>query len=160
MITLTLAEAKRRFAYDPSTGEFIWLAHRTLANIGKRSDRLGNQGYRIVTVGKQTILAHRLAWFLVNGIWPESQLDHINLDKTDNRIDNLRAATRSENQMNIRARSALGKGVTLHAKGKFQAQIKRDGRNYHLGLFGSKEEAHAAYRGASKILFGEFRRSA
>lgn len=112
----------------------------------------------MIGIDRRPYLAHRLAWLFCYGDWPEGQIDHINRVRSDNRLSNLRIATASENQMNVRGRGPFKKGVTLHETQRFQAQIKRDGRNYYLGLYDTEAEANAAYGGASKVLFGEFRR--
>lgn len=89
-------------------------------------------------------------------------IDHVNGDAADNRIENLRAANRSQNNANsaLRNRNASGfKGVSLHKKtGKWQASIKVDGKGRHLGLFSDPVKAHAAYCSAASEIFGSFAR--
>jgi hypothetical protein len=106
------------------------------------------------------ILMHR---YILN--CPDSPTgDHINCDTLDNRRENLRPASFSENARNSRRginnTSGL-KGVCWNAqRGKWQAGIKTNGRSIHLGLYTDKYEAHAAYYEAASRLFGEFARAA
>jgi hypothetical protein len=94
--------------YDPETGSLIWLPrgnarfdNRNAGNIAgaKRSD-----GYISVGFNNKAYLAHRLIWRFVYGEWPEFEIDHINGDKADNRIENLRACTTAENRRNMPVR--------------------------------------------------------
>src|SRR3546814_3106867 len=100
------------------------------------------------------LMMHRLIMNAPRGV----EVDHINGNGLDNRRENLRLASTSQNQMNRkRTRSACGfKGVTFNKGcGKWQAQIKRAGKNIYLGLHETPERASAAYKGAAKILFGD-----
>lgn len=105
-----------------------------------------------------------VVWFIHHGYWPRERnklLDHINSDRSDNRIENLRLCTKQENSFNrsVRYDNKLGiKGVSTFGK-KFKARIMKDQVSYFLGSYDTKEEAAAAYRGASVILFGEFAHS-
>jgi hypothetical protein len=94
--------------------------------------------------------------------WPEGEIDHVNGNPSDNRLENLRIANRFENMKNIKKpvtnKSGL-KGVSWHEKGnKWQAHIRCDGKNHYLGLFQTAELAHEAYKKASNRLHGIFAR--
>jgi hypothetical protein len=95
----------------------------------------------------------------MTGEWP-SEIDHINLDKADNRWTNLRLATRRLNNANTRPRGALGvKGVSWNEeRKKYVAQIRVNGKQTGLGRFDTIEEAKAAYDAAAQLEFGEFAR--
>jgi hypothetical protein len=105
-------------------------------------------------------LAHRLAWFYVNGCWPRMGLDHVNLDGLDNRLSNLREATKAENQRNTRPPRTNKSGV----KGvfwrrdlqKWRAAITINGKSIHLGVFVEKRDAAESYRAAALTHFGPF----
>lgn len=118
----------------------------------------------LIRINRRLYMAHRLAWLYVTGTWPINHVDHINGNRSDNRFANLRAATSRENARNsrMRANNACGyKGVHYKKQlNKFVAQIHVDGRVYHLGVFGTAEEAHAAYCKAAREHFGEFARAA
>lgn len=147
--------------YDPATGIFRWKA--TTSNRVRVGDAAGSpdgKGHLMVSINGTKFGAHRLAWFYVHKVWPKDEIDHKNLTKDDNRIDNLREATHFQNVCNARKRrhNTTGfKGVTFHkAANKFMAQIRADGKYLYLGLFDTPEEAHAAYVAASKEHHGEY----
>lgn len=104
-----------------------------------------NKGYRVGAIYRQNVCAHRVAWALVTGAWPTDQIDHINHDRTDNRWANLRVATPVENSRNqsMMASNTSGVcGVSWHrGAGKWRAQIDVAGKQKHLGLFDSMEDA-------------------
>lgn len=133
--------------YDPETGEFRWLvATGRRVNVG---DLAGTDSYgrRFIRIDKRRYRAHRLAWLYVHGRWPANEIDHINGVADDNRIANLREATRSQNCENRRKpkrNSTSGfLGVWTHkATGKLRAQIVHNGKNYHLGLFNCPTAAY------------------
>lgn len=148
--------------YDPSTGIFRWKKSRG----GKaRADSIAGtaheRGYTSITIDCKPYLAHRLAWLYVHGHLPK-EVDHKNRDRSDNRIENLREATRSQNNANARAstRSATKlRGVHFHSgAGRYRAQVTKNRKTKSLGYFDTPEEAHAAYIAAAKVVHGEFAR--
>ena len=116
-------------------------------------------GYLVVGVKGKSYRAHRLVWMYVYGEFPDGDIDHINRDKKDNRIKNLRISTKSQNRQNISVQknNKIGlKGVWLHAQTKkWCASIGVNGKNKHLGSFDSQKEAAAAYATAA-MMFHEF----
>ena len=119
-----------------------------------------NNGYREIGIKNIRYLAHRLAWLYVHGEWPQHQIDHIDGDKLNNLIANLRLATNSQNGANRGApadNTSGYKGVS-RAKQRWRAVISVKGRYRHLGTFGTAEEAYAAYCKAARELHGEFAR--
>lgn len=106
-------------------------------------------------------MAHRLAWLYIYGEWPIDQLDHINRNTSDNRIENLREATQSQNNANRSANKSKKysplKGVSFYPDSKrWTASIRINNKNRHLGCFDTAEEAHAAYVAEADQVFGEF----
>lgn len=159
ILMVTTERLYELFRYDSKTG---YLVRRST---GKVAGSRHAKGYRQIAIDRQGYLLHRVIWFFVYGFWPPSQIDHINRQRDDNRITNLRMATQSENNANQPVRkdnqtSGL-KGVTLHRKtGLWRARLKKDSREISLGYFNTPEEAHAAYCKAASETFGEFARSA
>jgi len=121
-------------------------------------------GYRQVVIDGRPYKAHRVAWFIVWGGWPKAQIDHINGIRNDNRLTNLREATPTENNRNVRRRrnnSSGVAGVWFEARsGKWVAVIKIAGRVTRLGSFRDLDEAAAARKAAEQHYFGEFARAA
>lgn len=163
--------------YEPVTGRLIWkprplemfATKRAFLTWNKRfagnegftaKDRL--HGYRVGNVNYKLCMAHRVIWAIVHGEYPDSDVDHINGNRSDNRIVNLRAATRSQNNCNsgLRSDNTSGyRGVSFQAQyGKWEARIHADKKKHRLGYFDTAEEAAEAYRKASLNLHGEFSR--
>jgi len=147
---LTAERLRELLHYDPETGVFTRRVDRRPGV--KAGDIAGhikpNKGYRLIWIGCNW-MAHRLAWLYVHGSWPDGQLDHINQDKLDNRIANLRLVNHAQNMQNRphqRNNVSGFKGVAPCRKtGRWQALICSNNKQIHLGLFDSPELAHAAY---------------
>lgn len=157
-----LALVKDAFSYDPLTGVLRWKrcrAHQISPGTVAGSP---SRGYIRVKMGERSVLAHRIAWALHYDEWPPADIDHINGIKSDNRIENLRCALRSENVANAGARRTSKTGVRGVYKisdcDRYRACISRDGVRHDLGLFKTIEGAAAAYSIAARKLFGEFAR--
>jgi hypothetical protein len=158
---ITAKRVRELFNYDPSTG--ILTRRIAVGSRGRKGDIPGTDnmnGYRRIIVDHKKYYAHRLAWLHTFGYMPAA-IDHIDGDSTNNRIDNLRPATQSQNLMNRKsaARNTSGfKGVCWDGRyvKKWKAQIQTNGENIYLGTFATPEEAHAAYVIAAKKLHGEF----
>jgi hypothetical protein len=147
--SLTQQRLMQAYHYDPETGLFRRIGSKGPERIGTIPKVKGN-GYLNIGLDYNVYRAHRLAWLYVHGSWPDGQIDHINGDKLDNRISNLRVATTSQNKQNMRkarsdSRSGLI-GATWYSKyGKWRAAIQVDGKKRHLGYFDTAEEAHKAF---------------
>lgn len=155
-------ELKTVLSYDPLTGDFTWIVNRRCVRAGAKAGTLSTKGYWQIKVFQKVVEAHRLAWFFVHGVWPSHEVDHINCNKKDNRISNLRLANRSQNCANSHRRSwnQTGfKGVTRRGE-KFSAQITLNAKVHRLGVFETAEEAHGAYVTAATAAHGDFARAA
>jgi hypothetical protein len=151
MKPLTLERVREVLAYEPLTGDFRWTVSRRGISAGKAGGL--RDGYvKLNLLGHQPG-AHRVAWLLFHGVWPSGEIDHINGNRADNRMCNLRDVPRSVNLQNIRAHKGnkLGLlGVTRSPSGKYQARISIQDRNTYLGTFATPEEAHQAYLEAKR----------
>jgi hypothetical protein len=146
---------KDKYDYDPATGVFRRKTSWGKQKVGDEAGCISPQGYRYLSFKGRATPAHRLAWLWVHGAWPTADVDHIDRDRLNNRIDNLRSVTRSVNCHNIAARSSSGeKGVTAASKnnGAWEARIMVNRKAIYLGSYQTKEEAAAARKGAEIAL--------
>jgi hypothetical protein len=158
---LTQERLKELLRYDPLTGVFLWRVNRGPARAGKRAGCVAPAGYRAIRPDGKMYLEHRLAWLYMTGSWPDNEVDHRDLDKSNNAWSNLRPATSSQNKANRKAQGKYPKGVTFHRpSGLFRAEAQRNGSRFYLGYFRTAELAHAAYCAAAPKIHGEFARAA
>jgi hypothetical protein len=159
---LTQQELKELLHYDPNTGVFT--RRTSLSNNTKVGGVVGTaatKGYSVCVIKHHRYMLHNLAWLFVYGQFPtpsKESINHINGNRSDNRIANLRLFTHAQRTANARKRANTTsklKGVTVR-KGRFIAQIGIKGRIMYLGSYGTEEEAHAAYMAAAKEEFGAF----
>lgn len=172
-----IAILRDRVLYDPLTGVMTWNANASLgfvsehgrkvwaAKFGGKPIEKRCHGYIVVTIstpsGTSYCVASRVAWALMTDEWPEHEVDHRNRDRADNRWDNLREGTHTQNNRNKEASitSHTGvRGVYPHhdGSGRFIAQIRRDGKQRYLGTFDTLESAAEARYQAAKTVFGDF----
>lgn len=141
--------------YDAMSGVFTWSVRPAkYKRAGDVAGGLRADGYERIKILGRNYLAHRLAWLYMTGEWPEHHIDHINGVRSDNSWRNLRNATpvqNSQNQRRAHANNKSGFFGVCKAQGKWQAQIKVDGKSKYLGLFVSPEQANAAYLAAKAI---------
>lgn len=164
---LTQEVLKQLLHYHADTGVFTWLVDRmrgkgagyVYTKAGSVAGGPHPDGYRQVRIGESKYLLHRLAYLYMTGGWPEHDIDHIDLDRSNNRWTNLRPATRTQNMCNKQARAdnKTGiKGVVRRENGTYRAQIMVDGEMYRLGTFDTMREAAMSYALAAQELHGEF----
>ena len=148
---LTVERLRQLFAYDVSTGLFTRLVRTSNSvHVGDVAGTKNVHGYWQINIDYKLYLAHRLAWLYVYGEWPAHKLDHINGDRQDNRIANLRGATDEVNAQNIRRAQKNNStgllGAFARSRGKtFISRIRVNNKYLNLGSFQTKEAAHAAY---------------
>ena len=166
---LTAQIVRELLHYDPETGVFTWLPRRleffskemyaktwNTQFAGKEARGLSN-GYLSIRVLNRAYWSHRLAWLYMHGEWPLGFIDHINGDKHDNRIQNLRDVSRQTNAQNLRVAPKKCSNTPLgvffnHRKivRRFSASIMVLGKTKHLGYFDTEVEAHNAYLNAKR----------
>lgn len=152
-------EAKRLYEYDSSTGVFKIAIRRRGTTIG-RVLLPQKRGYVLMRLNGRQVSAHRVAWLLVNGAWPRGQIDHIDGNKSNNAIANLRDVSHAGNQHNRtkpQKNNLTGVlGVSRSGRDrKFTARIGVDGKKVRLGRFETAEQAQAAYVQAKRRLHAE-----
>lgn len=152
---------REELGYCGETGEFCWLKRGSGRKINGRVGFLVKRtGYHSIEIFGKGYLSHRLAWAIHYGEWPNGEIDHINGDKSDNRISNLRCVDRSKNIQNIPKKSGGSskyKGVSWHKRiKKWQARITCSGVKKHLGYFSTEEEAYEAYVSSARLLHKEY----
>lgn len=163
MDRLSVETLKRCLHYEPATGVFTRLATANFnprAKAGEVAGGRDTRGYVVIRIGRQKYMAHRLAWFYMHGEWPRGDVDHINRVIDDNRIANLREATRSQNNANTgvpKHNSSGIKGVCFDkATGSWMAYMQVKGKFKNLGRHATKELAAAARAAAFASAFGQF----
>lgn len=151
-----IEELKRLFHYDPDTGILTWkVSTSNRVRAGDEPGRLLNDGYKQLGVCGKRFATHRVCYAIYHGVDPHPmQVDHINHDRLDNRIDNLRLVSNQENHKNRSKSPRNTSGVTgvywHKQKNKWHAKIKSNGKNKHIGYFTNKADAIAARRAAEK----------
>lgn len=160
--------------YDPVSGVLVWKSREgsdrgthswNAKHAGKRAGgSRGVYGYRGVKILGKVYMEHRVIWLFVNDEWPKIDIDHINGDSEDNRLENLRVATRTQNIQNQKCRMdnlAGLKGIQWRSDmKKYHVRITVNGIRRTVGWYVDPNEAHAAYCREAGVSFGEFARAA
>jgi hypothetical protein len=151
---ITANDLRCALDYDPLTGIFRWKVDRGYIKSGRIAGCKHHSGYWQIRFQSNSVFAHRLAWLHYYGQYPIYQIDHLNNDRLDNRIDNLRDATPSMNLQNAKRpsknkRSSPYRGVYKEGN-RYRARIAIDGKNVHLGSFLTPERAQEAYMEAKR----------
>ena len=164
---ITQVRLHELLSYDPETGLFRWKSRPGFSSRGWSESFVGkiagtsNNGYVQIQLDFMIYRAHRLAFLYMTGELPEI-VDHVNMNRSDNRWSNLRRATRHENYQNVpkRAWNRSGyKGVTKHGRNRWRARIRVRGTLFELGYFDDITSAAAAYEAAAKKHFGDYART-
>jgi hypothetical protein len=157
---LTPQRLRQLLDYDPQTGIFRWKVSRgRFARPGGIAGTDSHAGYMVITVDRNRVYAHRLAWFYAHGEWPE-YIDHINHNPSDNRLCNLRAVDNPQNMHNLngppRHNTSGVIGVSRHSTNMaWVAEIWVRGKKKYLGSFRDFDEAVAARKSAEVCYYEE-----
>ena len=146
--------------YSPETGVFTWkVSTSRRVKTGDVAGSLNGNDYLRIMVQGRPHRAHRLAWLYTYGTWPKDQIDHINRNRTDNRISNLREVSNKQNHQNKSKPSnntSGHPGISWYKRdSKWQAKIKHNQKSIHLGYFTTLEEAIAARKAAEKLYWAD-----
>lgn len=158
---ITQNQLKEELEYNPETGLFIRKKSGNGNNKGDVAGSKDKDGYIIIRVHGKRYKAHRLAWLYIYGYLPKAQIDHINRNKSDNRISNLREVFHADNRKNqdkTKRNSTGRKGVSFSGdKNKpYRVYCSINGVNTYLGMFKTLEEAGNAYDESAKKHHGEY----
>lgn len=164
---LKASEVRALFTYDKDEGILRWRnasGRHGRYPAGSRAGSPNADGYLQVRVNGQSYRTARLIWLYVTGEWPKHQVDHEDRNPANDKWENLREATQSQNKANsgkykAEKASCSLKGVQAVQKRKsirYRAIATKDGVRRHLGYFDTPEQAHAAHLKASEELHGEF----
>lgn len=139
--------------YNPETGIFTWKVNVARAKKDTIAGGFRNDGYHRIKINTKRYLSHRLAWLYVYGEFPNGNIDHINVNPSDNRISNLRIATASQNSINKKLSAnnkSKFKGVHfVKSKNKWMARITINRKKIYLGIFKDIKDAALAYKEAA-----------
>ena len=148
---VTHSELLDKLDYNPDTGEFIWKNPTNQSLIGKVAGCKAG-GYTVITIGSIRYYSHRLAWLYVYKEWPKQMIDHINRNKSDNRISNLREANyvvNAQNQKKPKNNTSGHKGVSWVRKDlRWVVSIQVNKKYVYLGYFIDLEQAIKARKDA------------
>ena len=158
---LTQERLKELLHYDETTGFFTRRVDvGTRGKAGGVAGCVRNDGYIHLKVDGRLCLAHRLVWLYVHGEFPPADIDHANRIRADNRISNLRLATRAENNTNSKTHSTNTsgfRGVSWNkGEGKWRAYAGLNRKQHHLGYYPTAEAAHEAYDAFARQNYGKF----
>lgn len=145
--------------YNPETGKAYWLKHHKKSWVGKEICTKNSQGYLRVGLNGKRYYLHRVVWYIYYGEEP-LHIDHINGDKSDNRLSNLRSVTNQQNMFNRTGHednTSGYKGVFKTCSGYF-ARVGYNNKPHYVGHYRTKEEAALAYNEKALELHGEFAR--
>ncbi|MND84177.1 hypothetical protein D3C80_760610 [compost metagenome] len=160
MNLLTQKKLRDELNYNPHTGDSTRVNSRGRWLSGQVAGTINASGYIVIQVQRRHMYAHRLAWLWVYGDMPDHEIDHIDGNRSNNRLNNLRPATSRQNKHNatLRSDNTYGKGVVFHIgrRKPYQARICINGKQTSIGYFATPNEAREAYAESASIHFGEF----
>lgn len=150
-LKLQQTELQKRLSYDPLSGELYWKTTKRKTQAGFVTER----GYRRICINGKLYPAHLVAWVIYYGSYPKNEIDHIDGNRNNNAISNLRDVTRGVNHQNLKRAMSHSKtgllGVEVSGN-RFIARIRVNGQRKYLGSFKDPHTAHQVYLAEKRIL--------
>lgn len=155
---LTAESARAAFDYEPESGMLRWKFRPSPAAApGSVAGSQSLDGYISLSYRYKRYVAHRVIWLIVHGEWPALEIDHIDGNRANNALTNLRLATKSQNNYNRKlCPNSSGVKNVVRVGDRWQVRIKVDGKNHHFGTFRTVDAAAVVARSARIALHGEF----
>jgi len=154
------SQEKLKELFEYKNGKLFWKIKGNGIRIGKHAGWINREGYRDIQINGKNYGEHRLIFLLFYGYFPK-EIDHINGNPSDNRIENLRKVTRSQNQMNKKKvihKSSKYKGVSWDKQAqKWKVRITKNGIVKQLGRYDNEIEAGKVYNQFAEKYFGEYK---
>jgi hypothetical protein len=154
---MTQQRLKELCLYDPSTGTFTWIVPRRKCSVGAIVGSKETRGYLVAKIDYQRYYVHRLAWLYMTGDWPVDEIDHIDMNKSNNKWENLRSVSTKQNMENVGLKKSNRTGVTgvswSKTHGYWLARIKHNYKSITIGYFKDFDSAVDARKKAEKRLF-------
>lgn len=145
---LTQERLKQLLHYEPESGVFTWRVKKCRAEAGSVAGTPHNAGYTTLKIDGVKYLRHRCVWLYEYGRWPVEEIDHMDGNRGNDRLSNLRECTSSENKQNLAERTRRKAGTLLGAiltRGRWKAQIRSQGVVHCIGHYDTEDQAHHAY---------------
>jgi hypothetical protein len=165
-LELLFAEAQRVYSYDTNDGGLLWRTHknprRPWPPLGSQVGGDDGHGYRMCLLLGHKFKVHQIVWLMQTGKLPHGSIDHIDGDKRNNRIENLRVVTDHQNSMNLRNVQSPTTGIKdqrssgKNLKRPYAAVVQHLGKKRHFGAYATKAEAREAYIKGKRLLCGEY----
>jgi len=154
MVKVSVDELRRRLIYDSATGGLTWRIRVGTVVAGSEAGHIDRYGYRRLRINRVVLLAHRVVWALHFGKWPKDEIDHIDGNRANNHISNLRQATTAENAQNrkVHRNNTSGFPGVSRSGGMWIARIRTPGERHCLGVFETPEAAYQSYLDAKARL--------
>lgn len=153
--SVSISRVRALLEYNEIDGGLVWKVRVSNIQKGQIAGTKNGTKYRQIRIDGKVVMEHRLVWFHVNGEWPKGEIDHINGETCDNRIENLRDVSGGVNMQNLRSPRSTNKvgllGVTQVGK-RFRATIRLNYVAKYLGMYDTPEQAHDAYLNAKRLL--------
>lgn len=148
-----LEYAKQHLTYELDNGKLLWLRIPKMCNgkryaIGSEVGSIHNSGYRVLTLMGKKLQAHRVIWAIHYNSWPNGEIDHIDGDRLNNKLSNLRVVTRSQNMFNAKTKQNSSSGIKNvqwdNSSQSWRVRVRVNGKRYHVGRFTEIEKAAEA----------------